>query len=93
MGRLFCNKTDSIGNVEWSKKLVQGNEIDPPDIIATNDSGFYFMSNQLDGWVGLFNVPTISKVDKYGNIVKSRLITIINLGLMAIKLHFVKLIL
>ncbi|MBK7389895.1 MAG: T9SS type A sorting domain-containing protein [Bacteroidetes bacterium] len=67
-------KTDSIGNVEWSKKFIMGNEIDPPAIIATNDSGFYFLSNQLDGFFGMYNVPTISKVDKSGNIVKSGLI-------------------
>ncbi len=70
----FVIKTDSVGNVEWSKVLLQGNQLDPADIIATNDSGFYFMNNQLDGWVGLFNSVTISKVDKYGNIIKSRYI-------------------
>jgi hypothetical protein len=70
----FVIKTDSVGNVEWSKVLLQGNQLDPAEIIATNDSGFYFMNNQLDGWVGLFNSVTISKVDKYGNILKSRYI-------------------
>ncbi|MBK9423663.1 MAG: hypothetical protein IPN54_05980 [Bacteroidetes bacterium] len=70
----FVIKTDSVGNVEWSKVLLQGNQLDPAEIIATNDSGFYFMNNQLDGWVGLFNSVTISKVDKYGNIIKSRYI-------------------
>lgn len=67
----FVIKTDSVGNVEWSKLLVRGNELDPADIIATNDSGFYFMSNQLDGHFGQYNFPSISKVDKYGNILKS----------------------
>ncbi|MBK9045599.1 MAG: hypothetical protein IPL74_02465 [Bacteroidetes bacterium] len=71
----FVIKTDSVGNVEWSKMLVQGNQLDPADIIATNDSGFYFMNNQLNDWVSLFNFLTISKVDKYGNIIKSRYIS------------------
>lgn len=70
----FVVKTDSAGNVEWSKKFILGYEIDPPNIIATNDSGFYFVSNQLDGHFGSYNVPTISKVDKFGNILNSRLI-------------------
>jgi len=71
----FVIKTDSVGNVEWSNELVQGNQLDPADIIATNDSGFYFMNNQLNDWVSLFNFLTISKVDKYGNIIKSRYIS------------------
>ncbi len=70
----FVIKTESVGNVEWSKVLLQGNHLHPAEIIATNDSGFYFMNNQLDGWVGLFHSVTISKVDKYGNILKSKYI-------------------
>ncbi|MBK8416546.1 MAG: hypothetical protein IPL22_19785 [Bacteroidetes bacterium] len=54
---------------------------------ATNDSGFYFMNNQLDGWVGLFNSVTISKVDKYGNILKSKYIPHLQVHPMAMKMY------
>ena len=70
----FVLKTDSVGQIEWSYKLNPGSYRHAADIIATNDSGFYFMRNDEDGQFGRFYSPSIARVDKLGNVIKSKLI-------------------
>ena len=70
----YIIKTDNAGTIEWSKSLPMANPVDifPSDIIATHDSGFYFMSNFVDGTFQTYIFPTIIKADKFGNFQKAK---------------------
>ncbi|MBL7914459.1 MAG: T9SS type A sorting domain-containing protein [Bacteroidia bacterium] len=70
----YIIKTDDAGTIEWSKSLPMNNPVDlfPSEIIATHDSGFYFMSNLVDGMFGTYIYPTIFKSDKFGNFQKAK---------------------
>ncbi|MBK9045597.1 MAG: T9SS type A sorting domain-containing protein [Bacteroidetes bacterium] len=70
----YIIKTDNAGTIEWSKSLPMTNPVDlfPSEIIATHDSGFYFMSNIVDGMFGTYIYPTIFKADKFGNFQKAK---------------------